>query len=226
MSKKIQKTKRRAARSGRKARIASKAKPGTVPSVVEVYQENHRRLMAKIRAISSEVREFEADVPVCDPITGEALFHYTNAQKVFDVYRKQCEKHNLMLVPDGSWPPVIVSDRGLVTVAMPYLVTDLDTGATFRTVGIGSGWNDDWAANTANTRCRKQAELTLFDALWRDPEEMRRNRGEQDLSASLGFDIRQIQNPKLLGDLMKEFFGHIRNKLAAAAQPPKKEGNQ
>jgi len=204
-------------------KVRSRPEPAVILAPGDQWTETQRLLMVKIRSIAKEVREFEADVPVCDPITGEELFNYTNAQKVFDVYRKQCEKHHLTIVPDASWPPVITSDRGLVTVAMPYLVTDLETGATFRTMGIGSGANQDWAANTANTRCRKQMLLTLFDALWSDPEEMRRDRAEQNLSESLGFDVRRISDAKLFGDLMREFFAQTRAKFAIASQQAEKK---
>lgn len=109
-------------------------------------------------------------------------FAHTQAEKVYRVYRRECESRGLVIrrikgtTTNGERPAFIQSDDKRVMKAVPCVrfegvweICDVSTGETETFGGAGDGDNEIWSANSAQTIARKQALLDYFETAWPQP---------------------------------------------------------
>jgi len=131
-------------------------------------------LLKKIQRIAERVPYIEPTGGVIDEQTGEVLFRYTEAQKVFQIYRDECAVEGIRWRPYcvvGIQPVVTPFARGIAAL-IPFCIEDIETKEIIIGWGFGVGANADWSGNTAHTRALKQFLLTTFNSTWKDPEQL------------------------------------------------------
>ena len=133
----------------------------------------HQLLMEKIDRIRERVPYIEPSGEETDPDTNETLFHYTEAQKIFKLYREECEAEGLHFrsYADEHIKPMVVPIGNMPCLIGYFCIEDIKTGARIIGWGCGMGRNLDWSANTAGTRALKQFLLMTFEPTWEDPED-------------------------------------------------------
>ena len=137
----------------------------------------HLLLLAKIDRIKARVPHIEP-TGECKDESGEVLFHFTEAQHVFEIYREQCDMEGLHYRPYAveHIQPKAIAIGSMPLVIGTFCIEDRQTGARLIGWGSGMGANRDWSGNTANTRALKQFLLTTFEALWKDPLDPKHNK--------------------------------------------------
>lgn len=109
-------------------------------------------------------------------------FAHTQAEKVYQVYRRECESRGLVIrriegeTVDAEHPQLIKKESGWDIKSVPCVrfegvweICDKDSGETETFGGSGDGENGIWSANSAQTIARKQALLDYFETAWPQP---------------------------------------------------------
>lgn len=163
-------------KSGKKSKNAARKKTVKKKTARKSCARKSLTLQQKIARIRNRLPHIEPTGECKDKETGEVFFRFTEAQKVFEIYRGECEAEGLIFRPYfavGIQPAIIPVLRGVALVA-PFCIEDIKTGEILVGWGTGMGNNGDWSGNTAGTRALKQFLLTTFQATWRDPEQTER----------------------------------------------------
>lgn len=169
------KVKKKAARTRKLKRTLRKK-----PRAKKIYPQ--KLLLQKINNIKERVPHIEPTGECKDPQTGEVLFRFTEAQRVFEIYQSECAMEGLIYRPYyGPLAPVAIPAGRGVFAAFPFCVQDLETGELIAGWGFGGGMNADWSGNTAHTRALKQFLLTFFQTTWTDPEQITKDIEKQQL---------------------------------------------
>ncbi len=149
-----------------------------------------RSLKQKIDAIAERVPHIKPTGEVKDPDTGEVLFRYTEAQKVFKIYRKECEAEGIRwrTYVDHFIQPKVIAVGSMPMLIGYFCIEDIETGEVI-VIGWGSGMgrNRDWSGNTAGTRALKQFLLVTFRATWEDPDDLKQELAMFDPKEILDF---------------------------------------
>jgi len=109
-------------------------------------------------------------------------FAHTQAEKVYQVYRRECESRGLVIrriegkTTNGERPVFLKTEEQWEMKAVPCVrfegvweICDVETGQTETFGGAGDGDNEIWSANSAQTIARKQALLDYFETAWPQP---------------------------------------------------------
>lgn len=159
-------------------------------------------LMKKIEHIKERVPYIEPTGECKDENTGEVLFHFTEAQHVFRVYREQCDIEGLhyRAYADEHIQPKVIAVGSMPMLIATFCIEDIKTGARLIGWGSGMGRNADWSGNTAATRALKQFLLTTFEASWEDPENpaLTREQQKQELKAEV---LRELKASGILAQI-------------------------
>jgi len=183
-----------------------KLKKKTKKSQKKSQKKHKKTLLEKIDAIRARVPYIEPTGEYKDPHTRELLFKFTEAQKVFEIYRNECNAEELIYRPYyGPLAPVTAVAGRSIFVALPFCIQDIKTGDLLAGWGFGGGMNGDWSANTAHTRALKQFLLTVFQTTWRDPEISRR----EQITSDAILQAQQAMNE--LGEYFDSSLGVIKN---------------
>lgn len=110
----------------------------------------------------------------------EGMFRFTQAQKVFRIFKPLLEEYHLDFKPyvgPLAHSRLVLNSRGTTSLTAPFQIYDKQTGESMLTEGTASGANGyggEWGGNTAQTRCKKYALLFAFELTWEDPLEINR----------------------------------------------------
>lgn len=132
----------------------------------------HKRL-----SVMEEVGHVESTGEGFDSSIGEP-YPFTKAGHVFEKYREAFLANGLTILPVARpdlQPQVMTLFRGVGIIGY-YEITDVDTGYSVVGWGIGTGSNEFWSGNSAQTRAMKQFLLNAGLASWHDPDENEQQR--------------------------------------------------
>ena len=118
---------------------------------------------------------------ISDDIHG-LKFAHTQAEKVYQVYRRECESRNLVTrriegtTSNGTRPKFVQKESVWEIIEVPCVrfegvweICDKDSGEKETFGGSGDGDNNIWSANSAQTIAKKQALLDYFETAWPQP---------------------------------------------------------
>lgn len=194
-----------------KKKAKKKAKAKKKSKRKSTKKARHNPLKDSIRIKIARIRDsmpcVEPTGECRDPDTNELLFKFTEAQKVFTLYRQLCQAEGLIYRPYfavGIQPTIVPIGRGVALVA-PFCIEDTATGEILVGWGTGMGMNADWSGNTAGTRALKQFLLTTFQSTWQDPEDLSRSEQKELLKAEV---VKELEADGTLAKIeMLKFFG-------------------
>lgn len=118
---------------------------------------------------------------ISDDIHG-LKFAHTQAEKVYQVYRRECESRGLVTrriegtTSNGKRPKFVQKESVWEIIEVPCVrfegvweICDKDSGESETFGGSGDGDNNIWSANSAQTIAKKQALLDYFETAWPQP---------------------------------------------------------
>lgn len=163
-----------------KKKVKKKAKKKVkrkIRKIVYIPGHNlHRKKLEILRAIP---------IMPCSVISKDRQglrFAHTQAEKVYQVYRRECEERGLVIrrvegkTTNGTRPTLTDKGKGWIVEEVPCVrfegkweICDAESGETETFGGSGDGDNEIWSANSAQTIARKQALLDYFEVAWPQP---------------------------------------------------------
>lgn len=110
------------------------------------------------------------------------LFAHTQAEKVYAIYREQCEKHGLVInriageSSNSECPELQRAGEEWKVVMAPcvryegkWSICHVGSGEKEIFLGAGDGNNDIWSINSAQTVAKKCGLLDYFEVAWPQP---------------------------------------------------------
>lgn len=170
-AKKVKKAKKKKSTTKKKSTAKkAKRKQSTLPANISLTQEELRlialdRKRLQVKALLPEIECTGREK------CGDEIIPFTEAEIVREKFFAVFESIGLTICPiagPGMMPQIAFQGRMFAVVGC-YRITDIDTGYSVISWGVGIGINGDWAANTAQTRAMKQFLLGSFETNWKDP---------------------------------------------------------
>jgi len=176
------------ARKKTKKKAKKKVKRKAKRKVIKVKVKRKRKvILPENYHLHQKKLEILRAVPImpCSAISRDKqglMFAHTQAEKVYQVYRRECESRGLVIrriegkTTDGKRPELLKLGKLLENVEVPCVrfegvweICDTESGETETFGGSGDGDNDIWSANSAQTVAKKQALLDYFEVPWPQP---------------------------------------------------------
>ena len=164
-----------------------KAKKTTKKKAKKIAKRKRKIILPENYHLHQKKLEILRAIPTmpCSAISKDKqglMFAHTQAEKVYQVYRRECESRGLVIrriegkTTDAKRPELIKLGKLLENVEVPCVrfegvweIEDVKSGEKETFGGAGDGDNDIWSANSAQTIARKQALLDYFETAWPQP---------------------------------------------------------
>lgn len=158
------------------------------------------------------------------------LFAHTQAEKVYDIYRRECESRGLIIrriegkTTSTVHPELNYENDGWVITEKPCVrfeglweIVDVASGESETFGGSGDGSNNIWSVMSAQTIAKKAALLDYFEVAWPQPTDWVRTvkesveeLGPQEMFKALKEIIpAKIFEATKIGDILGDYFNEM-----------------